>query len=170
MTKASHTQITTMPAIAELVLHAAPMLLIDRVCDAGPDHLRAEITIQQTSMFFEKDHGVPAYVGIEYIAQAVAAYGGWRAKSADPAAAPRIGYLLGTRKMTMTRDWFEPGTRLNIYVENVFEDGEMGVFKGEIRDGNDVIVAAQINVFQPGDTDATLATSHTTHNQETTTP
>jgi predicted hotdog family 3-hydroxylacyl-ACP dehydratase len=170
MTKASHTQTTTMPAIAELVPHAAPMLLIDRVCDAGPDHLLANVTIKQTSMFFEKDHGVPTYVGIEYIAQAVAAYGGWRAKSADPAAAPRIGYLLGTRKMTMTRDWFEPGTRLNIYVENVFEDGEMGVFKGEIRDGNDVIVAAQINVFQPGDTAATPPASHTTHNQETTTP
>ena len=164
------TSTKTMPAIAELVPHAAPMLLIDRVCDAGLDHLLADVTIKQTSMFFEKGHGVPAYVGIEYIAQAVAAYGGWRAKSADRAAAPRIGYLLGTRKMTMTRDWFEPGTRLNIYVENVFEDGEMGVFKGEIRDGNDVIVAAQINVFQPGDTAATPPASHTTHNQETTTP
>jgi|TARA_R110000782_G_scaffold5893_1_gene20416 predicted hotdog family 3-hydroxylacyl-ACP dehydratase len=169
MTKASQTQTNTIPAIAELVPHAAPMLLIDRVCDTGPDHLQAEVTIQQTSMFFEKGRGVPTYVGIEYIAQAVAAYSGWRAKSADPAALPHIGYLLGTRKMTMTRDWFEPGTRLNIYVENVFEDGEMGVFKGEIRDGNDVIVAAQINVYQPGDTATTPASSHTPHNQETTT-
>lgn len=181
MTKTAHVSTSdtiAMPAIEDLVPHAAPMLLIDRVCDAGPNHLQAEVEINETSMFYEKGHGVPTYVGIEYIAQTVAAYAGWRSKQSEPDASPAIGYLLGTRKMTLTRDWFESGTRLDIYVENIFEDGEMGVFKGEIHarggDGDDVIVAAQINVYQPGDTaqktTKTPLTPSKTNDTETTKP
>ena len=180
-----------MPAVADLVPHAAPMLLIDRVCDAGPNHLLAEVKIDKTVMFYEKDRGVPTYVGIEHIAQAVAAYAGWRGRQSAPDTAPAIGYLLGTRKMTLTRDWFETGSQLHVYVENIFEDGEMGVFKGEIsvvsgdqnaNENNEdtaLIVSAQINVYQPGDaagtetaatTETTTATFQETNDKETATP
>ncbi|MFH1806786.1 MAG: 3-hydroxylacyl-ACP dehydratase [Pseudomonadota bacterium] len=140
---------TPFPPVASLVLHAAPMLLIDRVIAADEDSMQIEIFITQNSLFFIPCHGVPGYVGIEYIAQTVAAYSGWRAQQAAPGSKPKIGFLLGSRKMTMARDWFPADTRLEVHVKNIFEDGEMGVFDGEIRDGNDVIVSARINVYQP---------------------
>ncbi|MDP2698555.1 hypothetical protein [Thalassospira sp.] len=139
------------PPVASLVLHAAPMLLIDRVIAADEDSMQTEIYITKNSLFFIPRHGVPGYVGIEYIAQTVAAYSGWRAQQAEPGSKPKIGFLLGSRKMTMTRDWFAADTRLEVHVKNIFEDGEMGVFDGEIRDGNDVVVSARINVYQPED-------------------
>ncbi|OSQ38549.1 hypothetical protein TMES_10625 [Thalassospira mesophila] len=138
--------------MASLVPHAAPMLLIDRILDADDNNMTAEVTIQPGSLFCDQNHGVPGYVGIEYIAQTVSAYSGWRAQKAkteDREAKPKIGYLLGTRKMTMTVDAFKPGDRLEILVENIFEDGEMGVFEGTIRCHQRVIVSARVNVYQP---------------------
>lgn len=153
------------PPIETLVPHAAPMLLIDRVLAADAESLTAEVRITKNSLFFTSAHGVPAYVGIEYIAQSVAAYSGWRAQSAAPGTAPKIGYLLGTRKMTMACDGFADGDVLVIHVKNIFEDGEMGVFDGEVRKGDETLVTARINVYQPDDTAETP-----TSNQETTKP
>ena len=166
----AHNTPSLMPPVDELVLHAAPMLLIDEVCSADPDRLHARVRIHKNSMFFEDGIGVPAYVGIEYIAQAVAAYSGWRGKQADPATPPRIGYLLGTRKMTLACDGFAAGSCLDVFVKNIFEDDQMGVFEGEVRTGETVLVKAQINVFQPASAPDQPEDTMTTTNQETTQP
>lgn len=70
-----------LPPISELVMHAKPMLLIDRAMSADETSLTAEVDITANSMFCVPNKGVPSYVGIEYIAQTVAAYSGWRAKT-----------------------------------------------------------------------------------------
>ncbi|OKH88373.1 hypothetical protein LF95_17320 [Thalassospira sp. TSL5-1] len=135
----------------KLVPHARPMLLIDRILAADDTSLKAAVHIDENSMFYDAANGVPSYVGIEYIAQTVSAYSGWRAWQASKTgnSEPRIGYLLGTRKMTLQDDFFKPGDHLTIDVENIFEDGEMGVFDGTVcRDGQ-IIVSARINVYQP---------------------
>ncbi|MBO6804791.1 MAG: hypothetical protein JJ893_16165 [Thalassospira sp.] len=118
-------------------------------------------------MFCITNKGVPSYVGIEYMAQTFAAYSGWRAKNTDPVATPRIGYLLGSRKVTLSRNWFPVGCTLSVHINNIFEDGEMGVFDGEIRLGEEILVAARINVYQPKDNETSL-TSPSDNNQETT--
>lgn len=158
------------PPVETLVPHAAPMLLIDRVLAADAESLTAEVRITKNSLFFTPTHGVPAYVGIEYIAQSVAAYSGWRAQSAAPGTVPKIGYLLGTRKMTMACDGFADGDALVIHVKNIFEDGEMGVFDGEVRKGDETLVTARINVYQPNDAASVSASETPTSNQETTKP
>lgn len=155
-----------LPPISELVMHAKPMLLIDRAVSADETSMTAEVDILSNSMFCVPNKGVPGYVGIEYIAQTVAAYSGWRAKKANPEATPRLGYLLGSRKVTLSREWFPLGRTLSVYVSNIFEDGEMGVFDGEIRLGEERLVAARINVYQPKDNEPSL-TSPSDNNQET---
>jgi len=155
-----------LPPISELVMHAKPMLLIDRAVIATETSMTAEIDISANSMFCVPSKGVPGYVGIEYIAQTVAAYSGWRVRKANPEAVPRVGYLLGSRKVTLSREWFPLHHTLSVYVSNVFEDGEMGVFDGEIRLGEEILVAARINVYQPKDNETSL-TSPSDNNQET---
>ncbi len=139
------------PAIEKLVPHAQPMLLIDRILAADDTSLKAEVGIDENSLFYDTENGVPAYVGIEYIAQAVSAYSGWRAWEASKTgkSEPRIGYLLGTRKMTLHDAFFKAGDHLTIDVENIFEDGEMGVFDGTVCQNGQIIVSARINVYQP---------------------
>ena len=80
--------------IEELVPHTGPMCLLDRVIDAGDEHLVAEVTIRADDLFADGG-AVGAWVGIEYMAQAVAAWAGWRARVQG--GAPKIGLLLGTR-------------------------------------------------------------------------
>jgi predicted hotdog family 3-hydroxylacyl-ACP dehydratase len=53
-------------------------------------------------------------------------------------------------------------------VQNIFEDGEMGVFDGEVRKGDEILVSARINVYQPDD--AATPSETPTSNQETTKP
>ncbi len=63
-----------MPDIRSLVPHAGPMVLLDRVISVDEDSLLAEVRIRSDSLFCNID-GVGAWVGIEYMAQAI---GAWR--------------------------------------------------------------------------------------------
>jgi predicted hotdog family 3-hydroxylacyl-ACP dehydratase len=61
--------------VAELVPHTGTMSLLTRIIDYGDDWLSAEIHITPESIFAD-ERGVPAWIGLEYMAQAIAAYGG----------------------------------------------------------------------------------------------
>mgnify|MGYP005996208549 CR=1 FL=1 len=61
--------------VEELVPHSGRMSLLTRVVDSGDDWLTAEVDITSKSMFSD-DKGVPAWVGLEYLAQAIGAYAG----------------------------------------------------------------------------------------------
>lgn len=67
----------------------------------------------------------------------------------------------------MSRTWFPVGSTLSVHIRNIFEDGEMGVFDGEIRLGEEMLVAARINVYQPNDNETSL-TSSSDNKQEAT--
>jgi predicted hotdog family 3-hydroxylacyl-ACP dehydratase len=153
----------TFPPVGDLVPHGGPMLLIDHLIAADDLSLRSSVTITTQSRFFTPGLGVPAYVGIEYIAQSISAYSGWRTKrnaaNGEGSTAPKIGYLLGTRKMTLDCDYFPENAVLEIVVTNIFEDGEMGVFDGEIRLGDQIVVTARVNVYQPNDMNQPRETS-----------
>ena len=84
-----------MPDIRSLVPHAGAMLLLDRVVSADADNLLAEVRIRSDSLFCNGD-GVGVWVGIEYMAQAIAAWAGYIARSrGEPV---KLGFLLGTRR------------------------------------------------------------------------
>lgn len=166
MTNTSKRNTYSLPRLDELVMHAKPMLLIDRAIFADETSMTAEVDITANSIFHVSGKGVPSYVGIEYIAQTVAAYSGWRAKEENADATPRVGYLLGSRKVSLSCNWFPIGRTLSIHISNIFEDGEMGVFDGEIRLSDEILVAARINVYQPKDNETSLI-SPQDNNQET---
>ena len=84
-----------MPDIRSLVPHAGSMVLLDRVISVEENSLCAEVGIRSDSLFCNAD-GVGAWVGIEYMAQAIGAYAGYRARlRGEPV---KIGFLLGTRR------------------------------------------------------------------------
>jgi predicted hotdog family 3-hydroxylacyl-ACP dehydratase len=127
------------------------MVLIDRITAADTDSFTAQVDIRPSSPFYVSGHGVPSYVGIEYIAQTVSAYSGWCGQQQAAGAAPRLGFLLGTRKMLLAEPWFALGAVLEVQISKTFDDGEMGVFDGEIRHDGRVMVSATISVYQPTD-------------------
>jgi predicted hotdog family 3-hydroxylacyl-ACP dehydratase len=136
-------------AIEDLLPHARPMLLLDKalVCDA--DGARATVAIRAGSPFAGPE-GIPAHVGIEFMAQACGAWAGGEAKrNGGPV---RVGYLLGTRRFSCSRPFFATGERLEVSARLVFRDAEMGVFECRIEDAaGNVLAEAQLSVYQPAD-------------------
>ena len=129
------------------------MSLLTRIIDYGEDWLSAEIDIVPESVFAD-DEGVPAWVGLEYMAQAIAAYGG--RKERETGGVPKIGFLLGSRKYECDAEVFAPGQKLEVrvQVEMISENG-LNVFNCRLQ-GQGVSATAVVNVFQPDDAEKFL--------------
>ncbi len=139
----------SLPPVEALVRHSGTMLLIDRLVEASATHAVSEVEISESSTFYREGVGVPAYVGLEYMAQTIAAYdGALRAESGTP---PAIGFLLGTRRYNSARGHFASGETLRVRVDMTFNENGMAAFDGTIRIGGEECVAATINVYRPED-------------------
>lgn len=143
-----------LPAITELVPHAGPMCLLDRVLAAEGERLSAEVVVPAQGLFCQ-DGGVGAWVGIEYMAQAVAAWAGWQARAAGQP--PRIGLLLGTRRYRCGVPRFAAGQRLQVDIERAYQaDNGLGQFDCRIQADGVELASATLTVFGPEDPSAFL--------------
>ena len=145
----------TMPDIRALVPHSGAMLLLDRVLSADEDNLCAEVRIRADSVFCDGD-AVGTWVGVEYMAQAIAAHAGWLALRRDEPV--KIGFLLGARKYEARRPHFSIGSVLHVHAHRVLQgDNGLGAFECRIDDGALVnngampvtLATATVTVFQP---------------------
>ncbi len=132
--------------VREVVPHAGKMVLLDEILDCNENSLTASLLITEETLFLDNMGRVPAWVGIEYMAQAVAAWAGTHAKIAGRPV--QLGYLLGTRKYIAHVDNFLLGSRLTVTVKMIYRDNELGVFDCAIATDN-LLVEASINVYQP---------------------
>jgi len=140
--------------IADLVPHSGTMSLLDRVVAYGDDWLEAEVIIKPESFFIDEE-GVPASVGLEYLAQAIAAYSG--VQEQVKGGKPKLGFLLGTRKYQCSTDYFKLGQilRLKVVCEMQAENG-LHIFQCVLSGQDNVEATARLNVFQPDDADKFL--------------
>lgn len=130
----------------ELVPHSGDMALLDEVVGVGEETLTATLRVREDGIF-DRDGRVPAYVGIEYMAQAVAAFSGYWAKQVGEEV--RLGFLLGTRKFLSNIDSFRCGDQLSVDVERLLQaENGMATFECRIS-GEGVEQSARLNVFQP---------------------
>lgn len=106
------------PPIRELIPHAGPAVLVDAVLSDCPEAIEVEALITDKHPFFEPPHGVPAWVGMEMMAQAIAAHAGLSGQREHHA--PHRGMLLGTRRYHASVPFFAAGMRLVIRAESEF--------------------------------------------------
>ncbi len=138
--------------ISQLVPHEKPMLLIDRMLDYDDEWFKSEVEITKGSEFLNENNAVPSWVGIEYMAQTIAAYAGRISRENDEPV--KIGFLVGSRKYSSTISEFPIGMKLQITAERVIQgDNGLSVFQCSIEnaDGGEQIATASLNVFQPND-------------------
>ena len=107
--------------IGELVPHGPEMTLIERLVEYSPQRSVATVTITAHSRFLE-ERGVPAWVGIEYMAQAASAFGG--IEQVQRGEAPSIGLLIGARYYRCVLDAFPFGITLDVLVTIAMRDAE----------------------------------------------
>jgi predicted hotdog family 3-hydroxylacyl-ACP dehydratase len=95
---------------------------------------------------------VPAWVGIEYMAQAVSAWAGARALSGG--GQPRIGFLLGTRRYEARCAGFSGGRTLRVQARCEMMAGNgLGMFDCSIHLDGREIATGRLSVFEPSDPD-----------------
>jgi predicted hotdog family 3-hydroxylacyl-ACP dehydratase len=146
--------------IDDFILHRGAMRLVDRLVAADDDHAVVEAQVPHDGLFVH-DGRMPAYIVIEHMAQAIAAWAGARARRAGQA--PALGFLLGTRRMELLCDALPAGARLVMTVRcELLADNGLGMFDCEVRHGAALVAQAKVSVFEPPDAAAYLNGTKTT--------
>ena len=141
-------------AVERLLPHRGGMLWLDRVLHCEDEDVTVEAVVRADHPFLDGDT-VPAWTGIEYMAQCIAAWAGARALRRGEAVKP--GFLLGTRRYISHREAFAVGLRLRVEAHcELFGDNGLGLFACRIYDGDEEIATANVSVFEPPDADAYL--------------
>jgi predicted hotdog family 3-hydroxylacyl-ACP dehydratase len=159
MTGTTHTPTfaTRLPVaylIADIVPHSGKMCLLDRAIDGDAESLSCEVTIREDGLFFT-DGGVDGWVGIEYMAQTVAAWAGWRARLRGEV--PQIGFLLGSRRYECSRPRFSLGETYRVDVHRQFQaDNGLGQFDCSIQCDGQTVASATLTVFEPANAEEFL--------------
>ena len=143
--------------IADLVPHSGAMSWLDRVIEADAESLLAEAAVRADHLLV-RDGQLSAAAGVEYMAQAAAAWAGWqRHASGSDGGAARIGFLLGTRRYRCSRPAFRIGDVLRVHVQRLFQaDNGLGQFECVITVDGAEVARASLNVFGPDDPEAFL--------------
>lgn len=143
------------PPVTELLPHRASLLLIERVlaCDSSSATVQA---IPDAGAWYATEDGqMPAWIGIELMAQAVAAYAGLSGLAQGRP--PRRGVLLGSRRYQSELPAWPAGAPLQIKASEIYRDESgMGSFECEIRLRGQCVASATLSVFEPNDFDQFL--------------
>jgi len=132
--------------VAELLPHAGDMILLDAVESFDDDAVVTCLKVRP-GLLSLPDGGLPAWVGIEIMAQSVAAFAGCQARQAGLPV--ELGFLLGTRNYQCSVEHFPLGSELRIRAQRSLQDDNgMGVFECHL-DGPGIHAEARLNVFRP---------------------
>ena len=143
------------PAIEEVLPHRAGMLLVERVVAWDAQHVTVAATPRADAWYSEQG-AMPSWIGIELIAQAIAAHVGLVARSEGKP--PRKGVLLGTRQFRATQPRFAAGAELTIRVDMTYsEPNGLAAYDGTISSREAELASARVTVFEPADFQAFLS-------------
>jgi len=132
--------------IGDLLPQAPPMVLLDTISAHDAASITATVTIRADSPF-RRGPGVPIHVGIEYMAQACAAFTGLEARLAGRQ--PQVGLLLGTRNFSATRSYLIPGETLSVTATELYREDNMGAFDCSIFCRREILARASLTAYQP---------------------
>lgn len=142
--------------VVEFVPHSPPMVLIDKILDFDENSLIAQFSVSPQSRFFNPDiAGIESWVGIEYMAQAIAALAGIKAFLINQPV--KLGFLLGTRKLNLYHEHFSNNQTYTVQIKELYmDDSGLGSFDCSISYQDECICAAKLNVFETNDQEQLL--------------
>lgn len=135
--------------IEQVLPHDHPMILLDSLL--AFDEIKAtcgHLITEQSLLFDSSLQGVPSYVGIEYMAQSIAAYA--NANEILNNRPVEIGFLVSSRKYKCDFSVFKLGMNLHITAEQLYKDESgLSAFDCAIFVNENKVASARVNVFQP---------------------
>ncbi len=130
--------------------HKKPMILVDDVIEYNLEihSISVLVKIDENKVFFDSSiDGVPAIVGIEFMAQAIGCYSYFQ----NNMCSPKVGFLLGTRFYENSLACFENHKSYIVTAKEVFTDNELVSFECLIYNGNEECAKSVINAYMPSD-------------------
>ncbi|MEE2678588.1 MAG: glycosyltransferase [Myxococcota bacterium] len=139
--RAGTTSPAALPEIASLVPHAGPMCLLSHVVEHTAERTVCAVDPEGSELFRTSAGLVPAWVGLEYMAQGIAAHAGLIARLRGEA--PRPGLFLGSRRTDIAVDAFRRDQRLEVTCRHLQGEGKLAWFACSIEDAADGKTLAQ---------------------------
>ena len=140
------------PAVAEILPHSGAMVLLERVTSHAGDATVCAAEIGDYALLRSPSGDVPAWMGLEYMAQCIAAHSGLL--GLDGGGPPRVGFLVGSRRMTFHARRFRRGQRLTVQARRVWAGAQgMVAFDCSIADADTgaLLAEGRLSCFTPGD-------------------
>jgi predicted hotdog family 3-hydroxylacyl-ACP dehydratase len=139
------------PPVEWVLPHQGPAVLLSRVVAHDDERTVCVAAVDRAHLYRDEDGRVPSWVGIEIMAQCVAARGGLRSRAKGEA--PRVGFLLGSRRLELSVPFLPTDRELEVHAQHVWGDHKMVSFDCAIRDARagDTLVAAKLNAYVPDD-------------------
>ncbi len=140
------------PAIEDLLLHRGNMLLLDRIIAFSDDTVACLSIPAADAWYATPETGdMPAWIGIELMAQAIAAHAALMARREGKP--PRPGALLGTRAFQSKRASYAPAATLVVEARLTFRDATgLGSYDCEIlTEQRWQLATAALTVYEPED-------------------
>jgi predicted hotdog family 3-hydroxylacyl-ACP dehydratase len=136
--------------IEELLPHRGTMLLLDCVLDFSAERICAQYAPRRGAWYADARGNMPAWIGIELMAQAIAAHVGLLKRSEGKAVVP--GILLGTRRFEAQCPAFAAGAILRICATVSFRDESgLAAYECEIEADDAALASASLKVLEPAD-------------------
>lgn len=139
-----------MPSTIEGILpHRNPMLMISKVVSKSIEAIHCQAYIDQENPFLS--HGtLPAYVGLELIAQASGLYLGLAeqglGQQSDDFGAPRLGAIVAVRDLVMADVAVQPGVTLDITAEFWGGSQQAAQFSGQVLLGQEEVCRTRVTI------------------------
>jgi predicted hotdog family 3-hydroxylacyl-ACP dehydratase len=138
------------PALDAWIPHRGAMRLLDRIVEVDAETAVAEVRVPFDGLFTQ-DGQVPAWVGIEYMAQTISAWAAGRQRE-HGGEGPKLGLLLGSRRYVAQRGGFPCGAVLRIATRcEIMGDNGLGMFDCRIEMDGQEVATATLSVFEPED-------------------
>jgi len=143
------TEINQPYSVEQLLPHSAPMIFIDHLTKVDSESAES-VTRFSADHIIAIEQGVPAYAGLEVMAQTIAAWAGYHDLKAGREV--KVGFLLGSRNYKVSRPFFNIGESLTARIRLQFQaDNGLSSFQCVIEADGEQLCTADIKVFQPGD-------------------
>ena len=131
--------------VATLLPHAGEIVLLDHLREVSTDTIIAVTRARNDGLFNNTQDQVPSFIAIEYMAQAIAAWAGYRDQAAGGAI--KMGLLLGTREFKANVEYMPVDTELEVKVQSIMEmENGLAVFDGWVA-GHGVEISARLSVL-----------------------
>lgn len=144
---------STARCASDYLPHQTPMVLVERVIAVDDESVHCQVSTASDGVlapFLNAQGELPAWFGVEIMAQTVGVWSGWHARRSG-AQTIQPGMLLGGRNWRAATATFPGAITLDIRLRLLMRDERMGSFEGEISHGDRILASGRLNTYQPNE-------------------